>query len=237
MCLLHILIPDLDMTKFTTLASALFFALFTQLAHGQVIDYKTVIGQGSRQAISFGPAFEENHNRPLNLHFTLNVPTNEGQLRLQSNYSQPNRYGSLRFLTANGQVIEMVEMFDGGVSSGPQSDREAFLANLLQNDTVPNLGDFTDLNILGARRTQVGPYAAIEVVALYTTESYGQIALRAVGVFPPASENILVYISHTVVGVVDLPSVDALPGTFAGTMLESLKFTAARMPDGSLTPF
>lgn len=123
------------------------------------------------------------------------MPTNEGQLRLQSNYNQPDRYGSIRFLSADGQIIEMVDLFGGTVSAAPLADREAFLANLLQNETVPNLGTFDELNIIGARRATVGPYAAIEVVALYQTDAYGQIALRAVGVFPPAGENILVYIS------------------------------------------
>lgn len=223
--------------KILLLAAALLFSALAQISHAQIIDFKSIIAQGSTQTISFGAAFEQNHNRILDLHFTLDVPTNEEQLRLQSNYNQPDRYGSLRFLSTDGQIIEMVDLFGGTVSAGPMADREAFLANLLQSDTVPNLGTFDELNIIGARRATVGPYAAIEVVALYQTEAYGQIALRAVGVFPPSGENILVYISHTVLGAVDLASVNDLPATFAGTQLESLRFTATRTSDGLLKNF
>ncbi len=225
------------MNKLIAFASTILFALLPFTAKGQVIDYQSIIAQGTTQTISFGPAFEQNHDRQLKLHFTLDVPVNEGQLRLQSNYNQADRYGSIRFLSADENVLEMVDLFEGTIPTGPIADREEALAAMLQNDVVPNLGNFDDLNIIGARRAKVGPYAAIEVVALYPTEAYGQVALRAVGVFPPSGENILIYISHTVLGAFDLPSVNNLPDTFSGTMLQSLSISATRVPDGSLTTF
>ena len=225
------------MIKLIAFITAVLIAILPLTATGQAIDYQSIIAQGTAQSISFGPDFEQNHGRQLKLHFTLDVPVNEGQLRLQSNYNQPDRYGSIRFLSAEGNVLEMVDLFEGTIPTGPIADREEALAAMLQNDIVPNLGNFEDLNIIGARRAKVGPYAAIEVVALYPTEAYGQIALRAMGVFPPSGENILVYISHTVLGAFDLPSVNNLPDTFSGTMLQSLSISATRGPDGRLTTF
>lgn len=225
------------MNKFITLAYAALVGVMPLATQAQVVDYQNIIAQSAPQSIGFGLAFEQNHSRQLPLHFTLDVPTNEGRMRLQSNYNQSDRYGSIRFLTVEGGVLEMVDLFEGTIPEGPLADREEALASMLQNDFVPNLGNFNDLNIIGARRAKVGPYAAIEVVALYQTEAYGQVALRTMGVFPPSGENILIYISHTVLRALDLPGVNALPDTFAGTMLGSLAFTATRSPDGTLTAF
>jgi len=225
------------MNRFFAFACAAFIALMPFAAQAQTIDYQTIIAQGSTQAISFGSAFEQNHSRELALHFTLDVPTNEGQIRLQSNYNQPDRYGSIRFLTAEGRVAEVVDIFSGTIGAGPHADREAWLADLLKTEIIPNLGTFDQLNVLGARRATVGPYAAIEAIALYEIEGTGTVALRVVGVFPPAGENILIFVSHSVHSVLPFQDVTALSGTFAGTTLSTLHITATRSPDGTLKGF
>lgn len=219
-------------------ALAIFCATALPLtAQAQSLDYASAIAEGSVQTISFSPQFEQRHGRELALHFTMDVPTNERRFKLQSNFAQPDRFGSIRFLTPDGGIAEMIDMFEGTIPAGPQETREEALASLLQNQVVPNLGTFEALNLLGARRAMVGPYSAIEVVALYTAEGLGQIGLRVVGVFPPAGENVLIFVSHTVIGVVTLPSVNDLPTTFAGHTLASVQFNATRAADGTLTPF
>ena len=207
------------------------------LALAQNFDYESIISEGTVTTISFEAGFEQRHERQLKLHFTMDVPTNDGQLRLQSNFKQNDRVGSVRFLTPEGGIAELVDIYTGTIPEGALETREESLASLLQHQVVPGLGNFDDLNVLGARRSMVGPYNAVEVVALYNSEGNGQVGLRVVGVFPPTGENILIYVSHTVLGVVTIPSVNDLPSTFAGHTLQSVHFSGTLMPDGTLVQF
>lgn len=219
-----------------TLAFLCIFALssLTLPALAQNFDYRSIISQGTTTTISLESEFEQRHERQLALHFTLDVPSDSEKMQLQSNFKQADRLGSIRFLTIDGRIAETVDMFSGTIPAGPHETREESLASLLQNQVVPNLGTFEDLNVLGARRMMVGTYSAIEVVALYASEGNGQIGLRVVGVFPPAGENILIFVSHTVLDVVAILGVNDLPSTLAGQTLQSVHFSGTRALNGML---
>lgn len=212
--------------------------LFSALpAMAQQFDYKAVLAASFQHPLVVDAGYEESTGREVPLHFTIAVPVALDLMRVQSDTSKPGHYTKLIFATLAGETVESLELRQATMGPGTPEERMGWLADMMRDEIFPSVLGSKDTNLIGVRRSTAGDYPAVELVATYENEGLGTIVFRIMGVFPPSGEHILVALSHTVIKFMPLEKTADLQGTLAGTILNSLHFTATRGADGALIAF
>ena len=207
-------------------------------AGAQNFDDKAILAAGESRAFTVDTAYEQAQGSPVPLHFQVQVPFSDGLVKVSSDTSRDGFYTTLTWRTPAGFIAEMLEFREATIDPGPQKDRLDWLARMIRDQVFPSLtSDKAEVNLIGVRQIDIGGNPAIELVSTYEQDGLGTIVFRLVGVFPPAGENILLAVSHTVLRQIPVEKATLMSGTLAGTTLDSVQFIATRGPDGNLTAF
>lgn len=225
------------MSLYRTLITASFMLFTTLAAAAAPLDYQALIAQAGRASVSFDTGFEQTYSRTLNLHYAVSVPILEGQFDARTEFEPGPSLPQILFYAPDGRLAEQTGFSSAAIEPGTPDERAAYLANVILEQVVPSLGELQAFQNLGARHARLGPYPAIEMIGIYKDPGLGQIFLRIVGVLAPSGDQAFISITHTINAVVPVSNPNDMPKTFAGTMLESLRFIASRNSEGALVEF
>lgn len=203
----------------------------------QEFDFQAVMATGTTGTLTFDAQYEQSKGSEVPLYFTVQVPIADGLMRVKSDTSKDGHYTDLSFATMGGAVAETLELREATMGPGTDEERSQWLADMIRDQIYPSVTQGIEgINLIGVRKAVAGPYQAVELVAIYKLDG-GDVAFRIMGIFPPAGEQILLAMSHTVVRLVPMEKTADLAETMAGTTLNSMRFTAARGADGALSSF
>ena len=221
-----------------SLAVCAAFMLAPVLGWAQDFDFQAVMAAGTTATLSFDAGYEQSKGSQIPLYFTIQVPIADGLMQAKSITTKPGHYTDLTFLTPGGALVEKLELRQATMGLGSEEERMQWVADMIQNEAFPMLTESIEgIRLLEVRKSHAGPYSAVELIAVYTHETLGEVGFRIMGIFPPAGENLLFGISHTLIQHIPLDNYDDFAATMAGTTLNSLHFSAARGPDGGLSSF
>jgi len=232
--------PAIQITRFVpALLLALTFGAYgtsTSLAQENSASVKfnlfSVEGLVVGKNISIDAAYGEKHGVPVPAPFTFLVPSADGVVPLYNTATEPG--GMLLKVsfateesigTDNVQLIENLQFVGMTLPMGDPEERMTVLAKLLANDAFSaSVADYAENKYIGARKTKIGDYDAVEVVGEYIDPQLGHMYLRIVGIPNPDAPNSIFTIANVVASRIDLQSIDDLARTSSGIGLSRFKY-------------
>lgn len=227
------------MKRILQMATAVSIALLPTTALSQTVDYQAVIAEGVGTVLHFDQALETEHNLRFPLHFDLAVPLSASKdtLELRVIPGDDGNYAKLIYWVEAESIAQQILIGNAPMPSGSYEERSQALMEAMAREPHAFYASRPELTLHGIRPLSLGDYQGVEGVFTYRDPDAGLVILWEVIVLPPAGGQSLIFIVETAEEVTPIASLDDITETFAGVIIDRLRFTAWRRADGFLTPF
>jgi hypothetical protein len=208
-------------------------------AQADVVDFRSVIAASPSASVLMGDQLAQSRARTYPFHITLDVPNTSGEVTLSAIFPEGEGTNLAEFIYhVDGQrLLEYGTMSYATIGDGAAEERLQFLYDVIEGQVYPTLGAPDDANVLGGRVISVGPYTAVEFIALFSTDDLDLTAARIVGVLAPVGPHAVIFVQQTGATRLGIGDVNELPETFLGRILSSLTILAARDETGTMVQF
>ncbi len=169
-------------------------------------------------------AFAAKYNIAVPRAFEIVYPTSDDRKMFFDPAPGGTGIVKVTFTTLEEQVRSNIQIVPFTLDMAPMEDRLQGARNLLQQALETSIPDLERSEVLVLQTFEVGPYAAIEVVAKYDGGADGLIILRVVAIPDPDSVNGLLVVMNTVVKNNEMEQIVDILEFEAAQALNSIRF-------------
>ena len=197
-----------------------------QTAFAQSVDVSALKIEGFVKGTryEFNPAYAEKYDVKVPAAFSFIAPTSDEHM----NFVKPAPGGvgifKIFFTTTEKQVKSNLQFVPFTVAMGPVDERLDSLKVQLNNAFVASVPDPDRSEINAMRKTEIGPYPAIEVFGRYDAGEDGIVVLRITAIPHPENENGVVAIINGLTKNFPMQKVGDVLNTDASKALTTFRF-------------